>query len=71
LVRNYKEAANTHFKKASMVQEGVQRIAQYETDLYAVREKSVRLRSLRLAKQATEMKNGIETITKKAILQCR
>ena len=60
------EAANAKFKKAQRVQEGAQGRAQYETDARAVREKTARLRSLRLAKDAAEMETGVESITKRA-----
>jgi hypothetical protein len=51
LADNYKEAANAHFKKEQRIQEGAQDTAHYETDARAVREKTARLKSLRLAKE--------------------
>jgi hypothetical protein len=62
LASNSKEAANAKFKKAERAQEGVQARAQYETDARAVREKTTRLRSLRLAKEAAEMETRVKPI---------
>jgi len=50
LADNYKEAANAHFKKERRDLEGAQAMAHYETDARSVREKTARLKSLRLAK---------------------
>ena len=66
LASNSKEAANAQFKKAQKVQEGAQGRAQYETDARAVREKTTRLRSLRLAKEAAEMETVVKPTTKRA-----
>jgi hypothetical protein len=51
LADNYKEAANAHFKKERSNLEGAQAMAHYETGARAVREKTARLKSLRLAKE--------------------
>ena len=48
------EVANAQFKNAQKVQESVQAHVQYEIDALAVREKTARLRSLRLAKETAE-----------------
>ena len=66
MARNSTEAANAQFKKAQRVQEGAQATAPYETDARVVREKTARLRSLRLAKDAAEMETGVKPITKRA-----
>ena len=66
MANNSKEAANAQFKKAQRAQEGAQGRAQYETDARAVREKTTRLRSLRLAKEAAEMETGVKPTTKRA-----
>ena len=63
MASNSKEAANAQFKKAQRAQEGTQGRAQYETDARAVREKTTRLRSLRLAKEAAEMEIGVKHTT--------
>ena len=62
MASNSKEAANAQFKKAQRAQEGAQGRAQYETDARAVREKTTRLRSLRLAKEAAEIETGVKPI---------
>jgi hypothetical protein len=57
-VRNSKEAlkkkADARFKKDERVREGTKAMLEYEAEGRAVREKTVRLRALRLDKEATE-----------------
>lgn len=67
MANNSKEAANAQFKKAQRVQEGAQARAQYESDARAVRDKTARLRSLRLAKEASEMETEERPITKRSM----
>lgn len=54
LTSNSLEAANAQFKMTQKTQEGVQDRPQYEIDALTVREKTARLRSLRLAKVTTD-----------------
>ena len=48
------EVANAQFKATQKAQEGVQDKPQYEIDALTVRDKTARLRSLRLAKETDE-----------------
>jgi hypothetical protein len=51
-----REAAEAKFAKAQKSkQEGAKAMAQYEADARAVREKTSRLRALRLAKEAADL----------------
>ena len=68
LASNSKEAANAQFKKEQRVQEGAQARAQYETDARAIRKKTARLRSLRLAKEAADVQIEVK---KKPVTQSR
>ncbi|HEY5166448.1 MAG TPA: hypothetical protein VII80_01425 [Pseudolabrys sp.] len=62
---NSKEAANAQFKKAQRLQGAGQASPQYETDARAIREKTARLRSLRLARETAEMETAVKPKTKK------
>jgi hypothetical protein len=55
LVTSSKERANAQFKKALKVKEGAQAWAQYEVDARQIREKTARLKSARLAKEAADL----------------
>jgi hypothetical protein len=65
LASNSKQAGNAQFKKAQRAQKAGQARPQYETDARVIREKTARLRSLRLAREAAEMETGMTPITKK------
>ena len=57
LSRNSKDVtdrAEASFKKEERAREGAKAMRDYEAESRAVREKTARLRSLRLAKEATE-----------------
>jgi hypothetical protein len=61
-VKNSKEAlkkqADARFKKDERVREGTKAMLEYEAEGRAVREKTARLKALRLAKDAAEKKNS-------------
>jgi len=63
VVKNSKEdlkkRADARFKKEERVREGEKAMLQYEAEGRAVREKTARLRALRLTKEAAEKKEGI------------
>jgi hypothetical protein len=69
LADNSKQAvarAEASFKKEQRAREGAKAAAEYEANIYAVREKTARLRSLRLAKEAAELAaKAVETPKKK------
>jgi len=48
--------AEALFKKEQQLREGQQAMAQYQAELRATREKTARLRALRLARDATNQK---------------
>jgi len=52
--------AEAEFKKAQKAREGETAAGQYEAARLAVREKTARLRALRLAKEATETDTQVE-----------
>ena len=54
MASNSLEAANAQFKATQKTLEGSQDRPQYEIDALTVREKTARLRSLRLAKETAE-----------------
>jgi hypothetical protein len=63
LSKNSKDAidrAEASFKKEERAREGAKAMRDYEAEGRAVREKTARLRSLRLAKEATETKEATE-----------
>jgi hypothetical protein len=64
LVSNFKEAANRHFKSTQTSQEGAKTKTPQDVDACAVREKTARLKSLRLAEQSAEMETGAKPVTK-------
>jgi hypothetical protein len=47
-----REKAERHFKKEARAQEGRKAITEYESQALATREKTARLREIRLAKEA-------------------
>jgi len=49
--------AQTLFKKEQQLREGQQAMAEYQAQLNAMREKTARLRALRLARDAADNKN--------------
>ncbi len=61
-MKNSKEAlkkqADARFKKDERVREGTKAMLDYETEGRAVREKTARLRALRLDKEAAEKNEG-------------
>ena len=63
IVTNSKEAlkkqADARFKKDERVREGTKAMLEYETEGRAVREKTARLRALRLDKEAAEKNEGV------------
>ncbi len=63
LVTNSKEAlkkqADARFKKDERVREGTKAMLEYETEGRAVREKTARLRALRLDKEAAEKNEAV------------
>ena len=67
MARNFKETANSYFKKAKTIQQGPQAKTQYETDACVVREKTARLKLLRLAGLATELEAVVNPIATKAV----
>jgi hypothetical protein len=62
IMTNSKEAlkkrADARFKKDERVREGTKAMLDYEAEVRAVREKTARLRALRLDKEAAEKKEG-------------
>ena len=60
--------AEAKFKKIQSVQDGVKAITEYEAEALAVRERTVQLRTLRLAKEAADV--AIE-VKKKPVTQRR
>ena len=64
-MKNSKEAlkkqADARFKKDERVREGTKAVLEYEAEGRAVREKTARLRALRLDKEAAEKKEGVAT----------
>ncbi len=54
-----KKRADARFKKEERVREGKKAMLQYEAEGRAVREKTARLRALRLNKEAAEKNEGI------------
>jgi hypothetical protein len=66
LAGNSKAAANAQFKKLQRLQAAGQASPQYETDARALREKTARLRSLRLASETAELETGVKPTTEKA-----
>jgi hypothetical protein len=68
LADNSKQAvarAEASFKEEQRAREGAKAAAEYEANIYAVREKTARLKSLRLAKEAAELETKVETPRKK------
>jgi hypothetical protein len=65
LAGNSKAAANAQFKKLQRVQGAGQAGPQYETDARALREKTARLRSLRLARETAELETAVKPKTEK------
>ena len=63
IVKNSKEAlkkrADARFKKDERVREGTMAMLEYEAEGRAVREKTARLRALRLDKEAAEKNEGV------------
>jgi hypothetical protein len=63
IVTNSKEAlkkrADARFKKDERVREGTKAVLEYEAEGRAVREKTARLRALRLDKEAAEKNKGV------------
>ncbi len=63
IVTNSKEAlkkrADARFKKDERAREGTKAMLEYEAEVRAVREKTARLRALRLDKEAAEKNEGI------------
>jgi hypothetical protein len=63
IVTNSKEAlkkqADARFKKDERVREGTKAMLEYETEGRAVREKTARLRALRLDKEAADKNEGV------------
>ena len=63
IVTNSKEAlkkrADARFKKDERVREGTKAMLEYEAEGRAVREKTARLRALRLDKEAAEKNEGV------------
>jgi hypothetical protein len=63
IVKNSKEAlkkqADARFKKDERVREGTKAMLEYEAEGRAVREKTARLRALRLDKEAVEKNEGV------------
>ena len=63
IVKNSKEAlkkrAAARFKKDERVREGTMAMLEYEAEGRAVREKTARLRALRLDKEAAEKNEGV------------
>ena len=49
--------AQTMFKKEQQLREGQQAMAEYQAQQHAMREKTARLRALRLARDAADKKN--------------
>lgn len=58
------DRAKALFKKEERLREGQQAMAEYEADRHAVREKTARLRALRLARDAANHLDREETLTK-------
>jgi hypothetical protein len=56
--------AETAFKKVRNAKEGAKALSEYEATAQAVRERTFRLRALRLAKEAVEMGGKKKPITK-------
>ena len=54
-----KKQADARFKKDERVREGEKAMLQYEAEGRAVREKTARLRALRLDKEAAEKNEGV------------
>ena len=54
-----KKRADARFKKDERVREGKEAMLQYEAEGRAVREKTARLRALRLDKEAAEKNEGV------------
>ena len=54
LSQSSKEAADAQFKKVQKAQEGANAMAEYQANAQAVRERTAKLRELRLAKEAAE-----------------
>jgi hypothetical protein len=63
IVTNSKEAlkkqADARFKKDERVREGTKAMLEYEAESRAVREKTARLKALRLDKEAAEKNEGV------------
>ena len=58
--------AEALFKKEQRLREGEQAMAEYQAELLAMREKTARLRALRLARDAANKKTPPISITKGA-----
>ncbi len=54
-----KKQADARFKKDERAREGTKAMLDYETEGRAVREKTARLRALRLDKEAADKKEGV------------
>jgi len=71
-VTNSKEAlkkqANARFKKDERAREGTKAMLEYETEGRAVREKTARLRALRLDKEAADKNEGVAAESDQALV---
>jgi len=71
-VTNSKEAlkkqANARFKKDERAREGTKAMLEYETEGRAVREKTARLRALRLDKDAANKNEGVAAESDQALV---
>jgi hypothetical protein len=71
-VTNSKEAlkkqANARFKKDERAREGTKAMLEYETEGRAVREKTARLRALRLDKEAANKNEGVAAESDQALV---
>jgi hypothetical protein len=59
-----KRRAAAEFKKVRNAKEGAKALSEYETAAQTVREKTLRLRALRLAKEAVETRATKKPVTK-------
>jgi hypothetical protein len=64
LDETHRRAAEAVFKKEQRLREGEQAMAEYQAELLAMREKTARLRALRLARDAANKKTPPINITK-------
>jgi hypothetical protein len=58
-----KKRADARFKKDERIREGAKAMLEYEAEGRAVREKTARLRALRLDKEAAEKNEGLAAVS--------